>query len=434
MRTVKIRLHPHRSGDGIKLRQLFGIARWTYNEAVKLTADTEANEERKTMLESKKWKNPSTGLVEEKSVPISWLKFLRQKVVNNDSAAVVQHPWLKELGYDIRDAAVKEVLAARKAAFTQKKNGNIETFELKKRSRKRCGTEALELRSRYIEQLGYTVVQRLPNQRPMHLYTGRRAFRTDFPMDCKLLRGRLNEYYLCVPMPYDTPERALRVENQDPSRPLRVCALDPGVRTFQTLYDGGLSEAVHVGDGDMKGIMRLCYALDKLISRQQKAERSRERCSLRRASFRIRRRIRNMVDEVHKQLAKHLASQYDLVLIPVFEVSRMVRRLNRKIGSKTVRQMACWGHFRFRERLSFKCRQLGAKLVVVNESYTSKTCSCCGYEKTNLGGSKVFRCDVVMDRDDNAAKNILLRNAEAVGLEVSSGLTFGAYPLSSGDG
>ena len=48
------------------------------------------------------------------------------------------------------------------------------------------------------------------------------------------------------------------------------------------------------------------------------------------------------------------------------------------------------------------------------EEYTSKTCGCCGKINHKLGGSKVFRCEefqVVMDRDGNGARNILLKNA-----------------------
>ena len=72
----------------------------------------------------------------------------------------------------------------------------------------------------------------------------------------------------------------------------------------------------------------------------------------------------------------------------------------------------------------------------VNEAYTSKTCSCCGNIQWNLGGAKLYKCSqckAVMDhRDDNGAKNIFLKNYEALEIRVST--NFGAYPLpSSGD-
>ena len=62
----------------------------------------------------------------------------------------------------------------------------------------------------------------------------------------------------------------------------------------------------------------------------------------------------------------------------------------------------------------------------MNEAYTLKTCSECGYVKHNLGGSKVFDCDEyggVMDRDVNGAKNIFLKNFEALGLSLALGPT-----------
>ena len=78
------------------------------------------------------------------------------------------------------------------------------------------------------------------------------------------------------------------------------------------------------------------------------------------------------------------------------------------------------------------CREYGSKVVVVNQAYTSKTCSECGYVKHNLGGSKVFDCDEcggVMYRDVNGAKNIFLKNFEALRLSLALGPT----PLLGGD-
>jgi len=45
---------------------------------------------------------------------MSWKQFLRKKLLNRDSKALEENPWLKELGYDIRDHAVKDVLTALK--------------------------------------------------------------------------------------------------------------------------------------------------------------------------------------------------------------------------------------------------------------------------------------------------------------------------------
>jgi putative transposase len=91
----------------------------------------------------------------------------------------------------------------------------------------------------------------------------------------------------------------------------------------------------------------------------------------------------------------------------------MVKRRNRKLKSKTIRQMCCWSHFAFREALKSKAALFPwCAIVEVNEAYTSKTCEECGTLNHKLGGSKVFscgQCGHIADRDLHAAKNILLR-------------------------
>ncbi|KAK9373832.1 uncharacterized protein V1513DRAFT_447699, partial [Lipomyces chichibuensis] len=65
----------------------------------------------------------------------------------------------------------------------------------------------------------------------------------------------------------------------------------------------------------------------------------------------IRRRIRNLVDDLHKRAAKYLCSSYNLVLLPTFPTQQMVGTGHRRIGSKTARAMATWSHYRFQKRL-----------------------------------------------------------------------------------
>jgi hypothetical protein len=77
-----------------------------------------------------------------------------------------------------------------------------------------------------------------------------------------------------------------------------------------------------------------------------------------------------------------------------------------------VRKMMTWSHCRFLNRLLSKAEELGKKIVIVSEAYTSKTCSACGWVDQNLGGRKVFgcrRCGWVVDRDVNGARGIFLR-------------------------
>ena len=208
-------------------------------------------------------------------------------------------------------------------------------------------------------------------------------------------------------------EAAGKDENQAPSRDgvfHSTASLDPGVRTFQAIYDAD-GYGIEWGAKDMSTILYMCRTADKIQSKI--ATKKGNRSGLRRAFARQQRRLRNKVKECHNKLALFLCENYRLVLIPAFEVSRMVLRANRKINSKTVRGMCTWSHFKFREALKSKAELYPwCRVVEVGEAYTSKTCEECGDIHHKLGTSKVFKCPsckYTADRDLHAAKNILLR-------------------------
>ena len=107
------------------------------------------------------------------------------------------------------------------------------------------------------------------------------------------------------------------------------------------------------------------------------------RCKLKRAGRRLQDPIRRLLVEVHRQSAKYLASMHDRILLRSVEASQMIQKADSKIGSKAISQLKCWSHFRFRQRLVFKCQQHGIRLAVVNEACTSRHCSSCGHGKRN---------------------------------------------------
>ena len=92
----------------------------------------------------------------------------------------------------------------------------------------------------------------------------------------------------------------------------------------------------------------------------------------------------------------------------------MLKRGKRRINSKIARMMATWAHYRFRVRLENKVAETSdTKLIIVDEAYTTKTCTRCGELNQTIGGSKVFKCKqckLVIDRDYNGSRNIALKN------------------------
>jgi putative transposase len=177
--------------------------------------------------------------------------------------------------------------------------------------------------------------------------------------------------------------------NEQCSLAVGVIALDPGVRSFFTGFDG--AGFVDIAKGDFGRITRLCYHLDDLQSRLSKAPRQKRR-RMRQAAFRLCQRIRNLVDECHRKVAAFLTDNYRLIFLPTFESAQMVAKAGRKFGSKTARGMLTWAHYRFQRFLKFQAKKKNVVVVDVSEAYTSKTCTKCGHIHTKLGGAKVFVC------------------------------------------
>ncbi|MCP3665417.1 MAG: transposase [Gammaproteobacteria bacterium] len=180
----------------------------------------------------------------------------------------------------------------------------------------------------------------------------------------------------------------------------------------------------------MAEIFRLCRIADGV---QSKIQRKRATWALRRVYHRSLRKIKDKIKECHRKLALFLCENYRVVMIPKFEVSRMVKRANRKLLSKTVRQMCSWSHFAFRQALKAKAETCPWVTVVeVDEAYTSKTCEECGHLHQKLGGNKTFKCpncNHVADRDLHAARNILLRYLTREGIALpgeAASAAFGA--------
>lgn len=313
-------------------------------------------------------------------------KILRKSAINSETLA--DTPWAREVPYDIRDAAMIDYFTAywtnikKKTAFVMKyksKKDNNQSFTLHKKHWK--------TKRGYYSFLPQIIsAESIPKMK----------------CDSKVVRNRLGEYYLCIPEPVTAGE------NQACEK---VIALDPGVRTFQTSYDN-TGMTTKWGDCDMGRICRLSYDYDRLFSRCTKVNHLKRR-SLRKAMLRINDKIRRIVADLHRKLAKWLCSNYNLILLPSFETQQMLKKFGRKINSKAAKAMSTWSHYKFKQHLLNKSREYAnCEVVICTEEYTTKTCGSCGELHNKIGAAKTFmcpHCDFVGDRDINGARNILIK-------------------------
>lgn len=151
-----------------------------------------------------------------------------------------------------------------------------------------------------------------------------------------------------------------------------------------------------IGNKASKEIIPILYSIDKCkdkIKNQQQW-----------------RKIRNKINEMHWKTISFLTRNYDMIVIPNFRISEMVK--TRKLPKVTKRMLYMFCFHSFFLKLKFKCETTKTKLKIVGEEYTSKTCTGCG-ELNNVGSSEVYNCkncNLTIDRDINASRNILLKN------------------------
>ena len=149
---------------------------------------------------------------------------------------------------------------------------------------------------------------------------------------------------------------------------------------------------------------------DKLASSTSK-QKKKKALHVDKAIFRMQRKIKQLQNEIHQKTIKFLTDEFDVVIIPPFELSNMVNRKTQKITKKTVKKMLCWSHYKFQQHLISKAEEKGIHVIIQNEAYTSKTCSWCGNIQKIVGSEmyKCKNCDVKIDRDINGARGIFLR-------------------------
>ena len=191
-----------------------------------------------------------------------------------------------------------------------------------------------------------------------------------------------------------------------------VCEIEaqPLEATGQTVgIDVGISSLLTTSDGEHIENPKWYRAEQaKLRVAQRKVARRKKGSSNRRKSVRVLQaqhdHIANRRADYTKKLVHGLVTRYDFIVIEDLQIVNMARNPHL---SKSILD-AGWGYFR--QQLSSKAAYAGRTVVAVPPAYTSKTCSQCGmiFETLTLADRWVrCECGLSMDRDENAALNLL---------------------------
>lgn len=388
-RSLKIRLDL-KPEDRARVLQWFGSVRVTYNWALSCINE-----------------NP-------KAHNCTSLPSLRKRFINKCNIPKSKQ-FLLDTPKSLRDSALDDLTQGFRSNFDKKKKDPSHQFQMKFRSRK--DDQSITLSSLHDvkawdsqnrEMMMYPSI--IKNKIKFHTRK-KKNVPDEIVHDCKLTKDKLGRIYLIIVYCHEACESQTGCKNNE------WCSIDPGVRTMLTVYSPTKGVCYKIGDNDISRIYRLCKHLDGLISKQDSCKNKRDKKRYKKPIIRLRMKIRNLVTEVHCKAVFFLVNRFDNIIIPSFNVSEMVKRGKRKIRSKTARQMICWRHFGFRQRLIDTAKRYNVNVFVRSEHYSSKTCTHCQNVKYDLGGAKKYKCSVcrlIADRDVCGARNIFMMNTASV--------------------
>ena len=330
-----------------------------------------------------KTKNYYIDLIKEKN-KIKREKAKEMKSEKND----IINEWELKTPKEIRAYAIDELCNAYKTAFGNLKNKNILTFDIEFRKKKDC--KSITIPKNFIklkDNKMFLAPTFLGKNKEIKFYNKNKNLKID--NDCKIKKIN-NNYYLIIPIQIKEEKQNLNTEN--------YCGIDPGVRTFMTLFNNDkIVEYKHNHD--------LIKLLNKRIDELKKRRRRKNKRNL---LNKIEKKKKNLVDEIHWKTINDIISFNDVIFYGNINSHDIVKNSNNTYLNRDINDLK---FYLFKERLIFKSLIKNKYVILVNEAFTSKTCSSCG-SIYNIGSSKTYNCSnckTTMDRDINAAKNILIK-------------------------
>lgn len=141
----------------------------------------------------------------------------------------------------------------------------------------------------------------------------------------------------------------------------------------------------------------------------------RKRRELQRSRRKCFEKVQRIVTNLHREVCAWVAKEgYTIILLPKFDTHEMLE--GKTLSSDTKKKLQTWSHYKFKHRLIEYAQKFSSMYVrVVNESYTTQSCGGCGnlYKPSGrLYRCKRSGCMLFIDRDINAARNVLLKNLD----------------------
>ena len=237
-------------------------------------------------------------------------------------------------------------------------------------------------------------------------------------------------FYICVAYCLDSSTKK-RVQADSKNR---IISIDPGIRTLLTGFSPSDEKVFQIGGAGHIFDTRLRKAHKKMTSMYRKMDEIRNMHKKTGGSPRIahlqkgirtcKKRVSNMVDDLHWKVGKWMVTHFEHVVLPKYS-NKNAHQL------KTMSAYMLWkskilNFYKFRARVLMQHQKytqiddseeggVNVKIWKCSESYTTQTCSKCGTRNRKVGASEIYRCveiekcGITGGRDALASRNVLLK-------------------------
>jgi putative transposase len=224
------------------------------------------------------------------------------------------------------------------------------------------------------------------------------------------LKEEGGKYYLI----FNYDNNKLVVKDKETDLLLNSVGADLGLKKLLTDSDG--FEVKRFSTKLIKRYTDRISELNKSLSKCKKGSKNRKKVKKQLTCTHLRlknSRLDFQKKEANKYVNYLLGENKEVLVIGDIQVSKIVNKSeDKKVKSKRYLRRSFSNNSlgQFKLLLGNKAESKGLKVYFVNESYTSKACSCCGEVNDNLKLSdRIFKCNncgEIIDRDRNGAINI----------------------------
>ena len=379
LRSIKIRLYPNNE-QSTMFNKLLGCYRVVYNQCLNRKIESYKN----------------NGISENLS---TLGQFVHHELLKDDNFI-----WLREQNTKVLKQAVKDMRSAYKNFF--ERHTGYPKFKSKHDNKQSCRFElgAISKRNNYttyhlslanIRNIKFKCNEKYAKYLQKHHDNIRQATLTRLPC---------GEYYLSILVNGDLIHNVKETES--------AVGIDLGIKDFVITSNGEVFNNLHFKKSEAKKIKSLQHQL----SRKEKRSNNRNKARIKLAK--LYKKINDRKKYYLHAVSNSLIDENQVICMEDLNVKGMLR--NHKLA-----ESICEMNFgEFRRMLEYKAKWYNRKIVFVNRFYpSSKTCHNCGYINKGLKLSDrrwvCPQCGEVIERDYNAALNILDEGLRIIGRSTS---------------